>query len=291
MTKSTLMHLRIPFSYFLMPVFLLGASFAGNIDWMRFWAAFIIVHLFLYPAANAFNSYYDRDIGSISCLKRPPPVDEELLTISLILDCVAVLAGLFLSWQFAVALLVYGICSKLYSHEKIRLKRRPILSWVGISIIQGGYVFLMAYFVVQNGSHFDALNEYVILAAGLVTLLMLGYYPITQVFQHADDAARGDKTISMMLGVRGTFLLAAAILFFSAGGFCWFFLVFFKSLYVLLFLLMQVLAALYFLVWSVRALKNANIADYGHVMMFNIVSASGMTLFSMIFHILERVGM
>ena len=109
MTNPTLLHLRIPFSFLLLPVFLLAACLAESIDWWNFALAFVIIHLLLYPAANAFNSYYDQDTGSIGGLENPPPAGRQLLTISLAMDAIAIAAGLLISWQFSAALLVYEI--------------------------------------------------------------------------------------------------------------------------------------------------------------------------------------
>lgn len=62
--KATWLHLRIPFSLFLMPVFLFATSQAESINFREWFLAFVAIHLFLYPASNAYNSYFDRDEGT-----------------------------------------------------------------------------------------------------------------------------------------------------------------------------------------------------------------------------------
>lgn len=282
MTKSTFMHLRIPFSYFLMPVFLLAAGLADRINWISFTIAFLIMHFLLYPASNAFNSYYDRDDGSIGGLKNPPAVDKDLLPVALVLDCLAVIFGFLLSWQFAVALFFYGICSKLYSHDKIRLKKMPVISWLGTGIVQGGFVFLVAYFAIQGKSVFFPPPAHVLNASVLVSLLMLGFYPLTQIYQHEEDRKHGDTTISMLLGVRGTFILSGFLLTVSTVGLCWFFASLGKSAFSLLFIILQLHAAGYLLHWFLLVVKNGRNADYEHSMRMNIVSATGMNLFCLL---------
>ena len=65
LTRSTWLHLRIPFSYFLMPVFFFALGISPNLVESRLLWLFLIVHLFLYPASNGYNSYFDKDVKSI----------------------------------------------------------------------------------------------------------------------------------------------------------------------------------------------------------------------------------
>jgi 1,4-dihydroxy-2-naphthoate octaprenyltransferase len=113
MKKSTWQHLRIPFSFFLMPVFLFAASISPIEDLGRFVLVFFILHLLLYPASNGYNSYFDKDEGSIGGLKNPPKVSHELYIVSLIFDGLALILGLIISWQFVIMLFIYGAISKL----------------------------------------------------------------------------------------------------------------------------------------------------------------------------------
>ena len=52
--------------------------------------------------------------------------------------------------------------------------------------------------------------------AGFICSCLIGAsYPLTQVYQHKEDQERGDKTLSILLGVNGTFVFAA-LLFIAA---------------------------------------------------------------------------
>src|SRR5205814_8356230 len=122
-SKSTLLHLRIPFSYFLLPVYLFAVSVSPNVTEKRMLWVFIILHFLLYPASNGFNSYFDKDEKSIGGLKNPPPVEKGLYWISLALDFMAVVIGYIqVAWLFASMLLIYCLVSKAYSHPSVRLK-------------------------------------------------------------------------------------------------------------------------------------------------------------------------
>src|SRR5258706_534545 len=95
---STLLHLRIPFSYFLLPVYLFALGISPNFTESRLLWSFVIIHLLLYPASNGYNSYFDKDEKSIGGLKNPPPVNKSLYYTSLLFDAAAmVLAFLKIS--------------------------------------------------------------------------------------------------------------------------------------------------------------------------------------------------
>ena len=124
--KSTWLHLRIPFSFYLVPVFLFAWSISDKQYVFNAVLSFVIIHFFLYPASNAYNSYFDKDKQSIGGLKNPPPVSKELYYIALIFDAIALMLGLFIGWQFVLMLFIYGLVSKAYSHPSIRIKKYAI---------------------------------------------------------------------------------------------------------------------------------------------------------------------
>ncbi|QKG51737.1 UbiA family prenyltransferase [Hymenobacter sp. BRD67] len=201
--------LRLPFSLFLMPVFWFGLSALREpFSWSRAAAAFTILHLLVYPASNGYNSYYDKDEGSIGGLKSPPPVTPELLHLVWLFETLALLTSLLVGWPFAAMVVVYILISRAYSYEGIRLKKYPLLSTAVVVVFQGAFTFLMAQ--VGAGATSVQLFEQTNLQLALVsTLFLCGSYPLTQIYQHQEDARRGDRTLSLRLGIRGTFVLAA----------------------------------------------------------------------------------
>ncbi|MDO7884140.1 UbiA family prenyltransferase [Hymenobacter cheonanensis] len=201
--------LRLPFSLFLMPVFWFGLSALREpFQWGRAAAVFAILHLLVYPASNGYNSYYDRDEGSIGGLETPPPVTPELLHLVWLFETLALLASLLLGWPFAAMVVVYILVSRAYSYEGIRLKKYPLLSTAVVVVFQGAFTFSMAQ--VGVGASPAQLLEPTNLQLALVsTLFLCGSYPLTQIYQHQEDARRGDHTLSLRLGIRGTFGFAA----------------------------------------------------------------------------------
>jgi 4-hydroxybenzoate polyprenyltransferase len=210
--------LRLPFSLFLMPIFWFGLSALREpFGWGRAAAAFAILHLLVYPASNGYNSYYDRDEGSIGGLEAPPPVTPELLHLVWLFETLALLASLLLGWPFAAMVVVYILVSRAYSYEGIRLKKYPLLSTAVVVVFQGAFTFLMAQ--VGVGTTPSQLLEPTNLLLALVsTLFLCGSYPLTQIYQHQEDARRGDRTLSLRLGIRGTFVFAAGGLLAGASA-------------------------------------------------------------------------
>ncbi len=224
MTLRTIwLHLRVSFSFFLLPVYwgALGQSPAPD-PW-RSVAILLVVHLLLYPASNAYNSYFDKDEGPISGLETPPPVSKTLYWVSWVLDLVALALGAFVNWAFVVYLLIYGFVTKAYSHDRIRLKRYPVFSWLLIGLLQGGITYVLTYVSINNLPLSAATQPRLLMGGLLATLNLMALYPITQVYQHEEDARRGDQTISRLLGIRGTFVSAIIMFGLSSFGFYIFF--------------------------------------------------------------------
>jgi 4-hydroxybenzoate polyprenyltransferase len=218
--KDIFLHLRFPFSLFLMPIYWLAVSQQTTSDFIQNLWIFVILHLFIYPASNAFNSYYDKDEGSIGGLKNPPKVDINLWYAANLFDAVGVILSILLvgTW-FGILVLLYVSVSRLYSHPDIRLKKYPLLSWLIVGLFQGALVFMMVYTFGQNLSineFFEAknmVNAPLWLGSLFSALILWAVYPVTQVYQHEEDAKNGDRTMSMVLGIRGTFIFC--MLFFS----------------------------------------------------------------------------
>ncbi|MBL0741684.1 UbiA prenyltransferase family protein [Chryseolinea sp. Jin1] len=275
-SSSSWLHMRIPFSYFLMPVFLFSLavspnnSMTGPVLW-----TFVLVHLFLYPASNGYNSYFDKDEKSIGGLKNPPPVNKGLYYLSLLFDTIAiVLGGLMINITFAVMLLVYGLVSKAYSHPAVRLKKYPIGGWLVAGMFQGFFTFLMCYVGINKFSLDTTFRLSVLIPAALSTLMLWGNYPMTQIYQHEEDSKRGDKTLSLLLGIRGTFYFVGAVFGLVTLAFVLYFNAYFAPHYALTFLIALAPVVVYFLYWFVQAYRDETQANYQHTMWLNFISAT-----------------
>jgi 1,4-dihydroxy-2-naphthoate octaprenyltransferase len=257
-----------------LPVYLFALAISPNVGESRLVWSFIIIHLLLYPASNGYNSYFDKDEKSIGGLKNPPPVNIGLYATSLLFDLLAVILGFVkVNLLFALMLLVYGLVSKAYSHPAIRIKKYPIGGWLIIGLFQGIFTFLMCY-VGINGFEMENLVQAKVLVPGLLTSVMLwGNYPMTQVYQHEEDAKHGDTTISMMLGIRGTFVFVQVL--FAVAAVC--FVLYFNHFYTIemgyYFLLALGPVVLFFMVWFYKVWKDASQANFTYTMWLNFISS------------------
>jgi 1,4-dihydroxy-2-naphthoate octaprenyltransferase len=277
--RDALTHLRVHFSFLLLPVYLFALSQASEIDVFNAVTSFIILHFLIYPSSNLFNSYYDKDEGSVGGLKNPPPTNEKMLSLANWMDLTALILSFFISSAFAILAAIYILFSRLYSYEYIRLKKFPFLGFLVIFVFQGGFTFMLCKFGIV--SYFDSHHLYnnhhelgYLTFAALATSFQIGaVYPLTQIYQHKSDLNDGVVTLSYKLGYLGTFLFSAIMFGFAN----WFYYLHFKEISLESFYLIiaaQLPVMLYFIIWFLRVLKNRRNADYRHTMLMNILAAT-----------------
>lgn len=272
--KNILLHLRLPFSYFLLPVFIFGLGQSVQVDAFNSIIIFISLHFFIYPASNAYNSFMDRDTGSIGALRNPPPVSEGVYFTSIILDIVGVLMMLLIDIKMIFLMIVYISVSKGYSWRKIRLKKYPVTGWLAVILFQGAYTFLLVSMAAENNFSSDWFTVQKIEGMILSTLLIGAYYPLTQIYQHDEDSRRGDFTISYRLGIPGTFIFSAILFLISFVEAFHYFKCYFNTYQFYIFGLCLLPAVVYFMNWFTKTIKNRQEADYTHTMRMTFISST-----------------
>lgn len=271
--RDTVQHLRIPFSFYLLPVFCFGFSQASSIDWFNFGVILIVLHLLVYPGSNVYNSYMDRDTGSIGGLEKPPPVTDNLYYASIFLDAAGLFLAMLAGWELALIILPYIAVSKAYSWHRIRLKKYPFASWIVVALFQGGYTFMMVNMCVTvnyTGYWFDGRN---ITCFVIASLLVGAFYPLTQVYQHDEDGRRGDRTLSLILGVKGTFAFSASLFVGAAALVLFYMIKYYYLLHFWVFALCLLPVATYFVWWFTRVLRDPAEANFANTMRINKISA------------------
>lgn len=280
LSKSTLLHLRIPFSYFLLPIFLFAVAVSPNLLKPRMTWIFVILHLLVYPASNGYNGYFDRDEKSIGGLKNPPPVKKDLYWTALVFDAIAlILSYIYVSAQFAVMVFVYGLASKAYSHPSIRLKKYAITGWVITGFFQGFFTFLACYLALNKFALDSAWQFQALVPASLASVMLWANYPMTQVYQHDEDALHGDMTISRRLGVRGTFLFTGAVFGVATLGFVAYFMTYYQARQAIAFLFALVPVVVYFVIWFAGVWRNPAYANHSRAMALNFISSTCLSAF------------
>jgi len=224
---ALVLHLRPHWQVMLMPLFLWGFVLAGGEEAVhlidaRFWLVFLVVHILFYGGSTALNSYYDKDEGPVGGLWNPPKVTRQLWYFAVGLQVLGLVIMFFVSLPLFLLSLVMGAVSTAYSHPVTRLKARPWASLLMVSIFQGmGGTTAGWLFVYDDWSSLLALKP----LAGLLSaaLVITGFYPLTQVYQRAEDRRQGVISFAVYAGER-TFALAIACLLAGAvvmGALCW----------------------------------------------------------------------
>ena len=178
-----------------------GALAAGVVIWVAL----------LNGGTLALNSAFDRDVGDIGYLDAPPPAPRHLALWGFALMLAGQALALLLPRGFAIAYAICFVLSLLYSVPPARLKAVAGADWI---INMAGFGAITPY---AGWS----LTTAPLTAAGAWALggfapLFASLYPLTQLYQLDEDRLRGDRTLALMIGVRGSLtlsILAAAIAF------------------------------------------------------------------------------
>lgn len=270
--KNTIKLLRIPFSLFLMPVFLLALSQVAEINVHHALISFLIIHLLVYPASNGYNSYIDKDTGSIGGIERPPQPTKTLFYVTVVMDLLALgLGACLINGGFALCLLVYILASKAYSSSWIRLKKYALTGFLTVVIFQGAFTYYMS--VAGITGQLMPLDQAAIFILLACSFQIAGAYPLTQIYQHEQDKADGVITLSYRLGYRGTFFFTI-VMFVACNVF--YFLYFDHIHRVQQFYMVQLFffpLVAYFMYWFYKVWKDAKHASFKYAMGMNLAAA------------------
>lgn len=269
--QNTIKLLRFPFSIFLLPISLFSFFYIQPEINYQLFLVLIIWHILVFPSSNGYNSYHDQDDGPIGGLSSPPKPTKLLLYLSNFMDGTAILLSLLINNYFALFVVVYIIASRLYSNRKIRLKKFPITGFLVVFFFQGAWVFCANVFALSSITLF--LNQSVVFSAIASSFFIGTIYPLTQIYQHEADRKDGVKTLSMLLGRKGTFIFSG-VMFSMATLFIYFS---FHNSHALnnfwLFNIVMLPATLYFLTWAVISFKNSAQINFKNTMAMLVLSS------------------
>jgi 1,4-dihydroxy-2-naphthoate polyprenyltransferase len=284
--RSTIQLLRFHFSFFLMPVYWFALSQVINPNPARSVLIFLILHFLIYPSSNGFNSYMDRDEGSIGGLKSPLLPTRQLFYASVLMDILAILLGFIVSIGFATAAALYILASRAYSARSIRLKKYPLTGYVVVVICQGALVFFMVY----HGTHPLLSTHVPSLGMICASLLIGGFYPLTQIYQHMADAKDGVTTISAVLGIRGTFKFCGILYIITIALLGYFFMISLEVKEFMIFSTCMLPILVYFINWAVQVWRNPSLADFRHTMRMNILASCCTSLGFILIFLMHRLN-
>lgn len=277
--KSTVRHLRLPFSFFLLPVFLFALSQSGQINWVNTILAFLILHVLIFPSSNGYNSFQDRDESSIGGLKYPPKVTSNLYYSTLLMDVLALFAGLFISVYFSLMVFVFIVMSRAYSYRQIRLKKYPVIGFLTVFVFQGAFVYLMASTAISGLNWVGLFSENSIICMGISSLFIGSIYPLTQIYQHQADKNDGVISISYKLGYTGTFIFSGLLFSVAVLLLFYYFSMKKQSIALIIFLLMMLPVIYKLSVWFAKVRKDTIHANFENTMDMNMLTSSIMNLY------------
>lgn len=282
--SSTIQLLRFHFSFFLMPVYWFSLSQVTQVNVVNAILIFFILHGLVYPASNGYNSYMDRDTGPVGGIKNPQQPTKELFYTTVVMDITALLLSLRISLIFFAGILAFIAASRAYSYRGIRLKKYPIGGYLTVIFFQGAVI----YFLVKHGSsHIKSL--YIPLIPMLASSLLVGgFYPLTQIYQHEQDKADGVKTLSYLLGYRGTFIFTGIIYTLAIITLAYYFG---NNLELDRFFLIQICmlpVLVYFFWWFYKVSKNVSEANFKNTMRMNILASACTNAAFILLFIIEK---
>lgn len=280
--KSTLKHLRIPFSIHLMPVFLFALSQASAINWTHAVIAFIVLHLFIYPASNGYNSYQDKDESSIGGLKYPPQVTKNLFYVTFVFDILGFALSLLISIPFAISVLVYVLVSRAYSYRKLRLKKYAVIGFLTVFLFQGAFTYYMTSVGVSDLPLIQFFTPEHLICMGVSSLFIGGVYPLTQIYQHESDKKDGVITLSYKLGYMGTFIFSALLFSLAIGLLFFYFERKHQLIALFLFFIIMLPVVIRLLLWFKRVKEDTTAANFENTMKMNLLASSGMNIYFLI---------
>ncbi len=284
--KSTIQLLRFPFSFFLMPVFWFSLSCVDTISIPRAALLFCIIHFLLYPSSNGYNSYMDRDTESIGGIEHPMEPEKELYYITLLMDLLAIGLTFLFSLEITLLISCYIVCSRLYSYRGVRLKQYPITGYLTVIFNQGGLLFGMVY-IGASAQPVYALPWYALVAA---CFLIGGFYPITQIYQHAADKKDGVQTISMLLGKKGTFIFCVIIYIIAFIALFTYYRMLNQLTYFLVLQIFFLPVLVYFMRWAISVWQDEAKANFANTMRMNWLASACTNLGFITILIMHQLG-
>jgi 1,4-dihydroxy-2-naphthoate polyprenyltransferase len=211
----------------------------------------------------------DRDTSSIGGIEKPPPPSKELFFVTILLDIMAIFLGLIIHPLLPFFLLLYIGASKAYSYRGIRLKKYPVTGYLTVIIFQGALTFALVYFASSESFSLEIPWQGMVICA----LLIGGFYPLTQIYQHQQDLDDGVRTISYELGYLGSFIFCSFVYLLAWVFMAQFFISKGEGNKLLVISIFFIPILVYFSWWFVQVRKNEAAANFKNAMRMNWIAA------------------
>lgn len=259
-----------------LPVFLFAVSQTHDINWIHTAFFFVVMFVLVQPSIQMQITYANMQLSKCDIAETQHA--KKLFKTSTAMDGLAVvLSAIILSLEVGAGVLTYLLLSKLHNSNPIRLKKYAIISWLLTMTLQGVLLFALTQYATAKIMLIT--NVFALQACAF----FIGFvYPLTQMYTHVEDGNRGDLTMSLRLGIKGTFTLSL-VLFWVAVSFMGLHFYNTKHLFhFYLFLLFLSPVAAYFFWWRKNIKLQPLVANYTFTRLFVIINTVCMSLFSLV---------
>jgi 1,4-dihydroxy-2-naphthoate octaprenyltransferase len=171
---------------------------------------------------------------------------------------------------FGLLMPLYIGASKAYSYRGIRLKQYPVIGYLTVILFQGAFTFWLVYFGSSQSSTIAVPWEGMIISA----LLIGGFYPLTQIYQHRQDLEDGVVTISYKLGYTGTFIFCGIVYFLAWLFMAQFFISRKEEARLILVSIFFIPVIVYFIRWFQAVKKDEGAANFKRTMQMNWLAST-----------------
>jgi 1,4-dihydroxy-2-naphthoate octaprenyltransferase len=137
-----------------------------------------------------------------------------------------------------------------------------------VTIFQGALVFWLVY----HGA--DLLFSTAAPSTGLLvsSLLIGGFYPLTQIYQHEQDRRDGVVSISALLGYKGTFVFTGCIYVLALAVMAKHYQLKMEFKQFLVVAILMTPIVVYYFIWANKVFRDLSAADYKHTMRMNLIA-------------------
>ena len=104
-------------------------------------------------------------------------------------------------------------------------------------------------------------------------LLIGGFYPLTQIYQHDADKKDGVTTISYLLGYKGTFIFTAIVYAIAFSMLAFWFIATLQGTKFLMLQLFFIPVLIYFFIWAKKVWKDTGAANFKYTMQMNLLAS------------------
>ncbi len=154
-----------------------------------------------------------------------------------------------------------------------------MVSFLIVFIFQGACVYWSSYAAIAGLDIFTGWNVNFFVAGIICSFLIGATYPLTQVYQHQEDSKRGDRTLSIVLGIKASFYFSACLFMVAIAlmWLYWFNLEKMSNFWLFLAFLIPVI--LFFIRWLLLVHRDPGEANFKNMSRMTLLSGIVMVIY------------